>query len=271
MEVAGYTSRQAAVLFGLAPARVRAMARAGILSPSRGPRREYRFSFQDLVLLRTATALLGTSLPRHRVHRALRNLVSQLPEGRRPSEVHLGTDGTRILAKDGDLVWNPETGQTSFDFVTAATTPVEALAPSPDEAAIAEDWYQHGLDLEPFDPDSARAAYGQALEMAPDHAGAHVNLGHLLQSAGAVAEAIGHYRAALEASPSHATAAFNLGTALEELGHTEEAIAAYRLALTANPALHDAHYNLSLLYQKTGHKLAAMVHLKRSRELIGRN
>jgi tetratricopeptide (TPR) repeat protein len=93
-----------------------------------------------------------------------------------------------------------------------------------------------------------------------------VNYGRLIQ-AEHPGEAIRHYRAALEVEPSNATAAFNLGTALEYEDLIGEAIAAYRMALGLNPVLADAHYNLSLLYQQTGHKLAALVHLKRYREL----
>lgn len=275
MEPAGYTSREAAGLFGLTPARVRAMARAGILSPDRGPppRREYRFSFQDLVLLRSRRDLLRARIPSRRVHRTLRQLVRQLPEGRRPSEIQLRPEGDRILARDAGLLWCPDDGQVLMDFAQASVplpaVPVAALTSVPPDESAAEEWYQHGLDLEPFDVESARAAYQQALSIAPAHAGAHVNLGRLLQAIGASMEAIRHYQAALDADPCHVTAAFNLGTALEEVGMTEEAVAAYRLALSVNPALADAHYNLSLLYQRAGHKLAALVHLKRYRELAG--
>jgi tetratricopeptide (TPR) repeat protein len=269
MEAVGYTSREAAGLFGLTPNRVRAMARAGLLNPERGARREYRFSFQDLVLLRTLKSLIDARLPRGRAHRALRQLLRQLPEGRKASEIRLAADGGHILAHDGGMVWSPESGQILMDFAAAGGSAVAALSPFTTTDAAAEEWYQHGLDLEPFDVEGAKAGYLQALDLAPEHGGAHVNLGRLLQSEGGVVEAIGHYRAALDADPCHVTAAFNLGTALEEAGLTEEAIAAYRLALSVHPALADAHYNLSLLYQRTGHKLASLVHLKRYRELVG--
>ena len=87
------------------------MARAGILTPDRGPRREYRFGFQDLVLLRSARTLLDALVPRRRVHRALRQLVRQLPEGRSASQVRLMVEGTSIVAHDGDAVWRTDDGQ----------------------------------------------------------------------------------------------------------------------------------------------------------------
>jgi hypothetical protein len=42
----------------LSPAVTRSLIRAGFVNPERGPRREFRFSFQDLIVLRTARALL---------------------------------------------------------------------------------------------------------------------------------------------------------------------------------------------------------------------
>lgn len=243
------------------------MARAGILSPSRGPRREYRFGFQDLVLLRTARCLLEASVPRRRVHRALRLLVRQLPPGRRPSEVQLSAEGGAIVASDGACAWHPEDGQIVLDFAVPASAPVTAFTPLGLGGKEAEEWYQYGLDLESFDVTGATRAYREALDRDPSHVGAQVNYGRLIQPE-APEEAIRHYRAALDADPGHATAAFNLGTALEAVGDVQEAIAAYRLALSGNPGLAEAHFNISRLYQQTGHKLAALVHLKRYRELV---
>lgn len=242
------------------------MARRGILRPDRGPRREYRFSFQDLVFLRTAKQLFDSPVPLRRVHRVLRLVAAQLPPDRQLCAVALEPEGDRVLARDGVLLWSPESGQCWLDFA-APGAPVATLTPRAADGDAAEEWYQHGLDLEPFDLAGARAAYHQALTLDPQHLGARVNLGRLLQAAGDPREAIWHYRAALQCDPCHATAAFNLGSALEQVGEAEEAITAYRLALSVDPRLADAHYNLSLLYQRTGHKLAALVHLKRYREL----
>src|SRR5207249_87759 len=56
----GYTSRDVARLLGLTVAQVRGFARDGFLTlpsrPGRGTRRKLQFSFQDLVILRTAKA-----------------------------------------------------------------------------------------------------------------------------------------------------------------------------------------------------------------------
>jgi DNA-binding transcriptional MerR regulator len=67
-----YTTRDVAKLLGLSEAQVRSQARVGYLAPDRGPHNSYRFSFQDLVLLRTAKALSEARIAPRRIRRALR-------------------------------------------------------------------------------------------------------------------------------------------------------------------------------------------------------
>ena len=57
-----FSTRDVAKLLGLSEAQVRSQAR-GYLVPDRGPRNAYRFSFQDLVLLRTAKTLGDARIP----------------------------------------------------------------------------------------------------------------------------------------------------------------------------------------------------------------
>ncbi|GIT39286.1 MAG: hypothetical protein Ct9H300mP8_04820 [Gammaproteobacteria bacterium] len=54
----GYSTRQVAGLTGLPLRQIRHFVERGLIEPERGDRFEYRFGFQDLVLLRTARRLL---------------------------------------------------------------------------------------------------------------------------------------------------------------------------------------------------------------------
>src|SRR2546427_4571915 len=85
----GYTSRDVAKLLGLTVAQVRGFARDGFLTPpsrsGRGSRRKLQFSFQDLVILRTAKALVAARIPTRRIRHALKQLRHQLPRGDRKS------------------------------------------------------------------------------------------------------------------------------------------------------------------------------------------
>ena len=102
---------------------------------------------------------------------------------------------------------------------------------------------------------SGRAAAGstrpspsieKALEIKPDYAEAHNNLGLALAEGGRTDEAITHYRKAMEIKPGYAQAHHNLGVALAGRGQTEEAIAQYRQALAIQPDYADAYSDLGL-------------------------
>ncbi|MSP62416.1 MAG: tetratricopeptide repeat protein [Myxococcales bacterium] len=275
-----YGSREVARMIGLSASEVRSYVRAGFLDPARGGRGELRFSFQDIVLLRTAKGLVTGGIPARRVRGALRRLRAQLPPDRPLTGVHIAADGDRIVVTDGDTRWHPESGQALFDFEIAELAHQVAIAPldrgaprgpaEPDADRGREDaaaWYQRGCDLEEHFPVEACEAYRRAVSVAPDHADALINLGRLLQEAGDAAAAVAEYLRALAARPGDPTAAFNLGVALEDLHRDEEAVAAYHDALAGDPRCADAHYNLSRIHERTGDRAAALRHLRTYRTI----
>ncbi|HVT17032.1 MAG TPA: tetratricopeptide repeat protein [Thermoanaerobaculia bacterium] len=285
----GYSTRDVASLLGLSVAQIRSYARAGFVSPQLGPQGELLFTFQDLVLLRTAKALLAARIPRRRVRMALKNLHEQLPQGRPLTGVRISAHGHHVVARDGGDAWNPESGQTLLDFAvgelereaaalhkrpvlveldrTRRGRPVEASpAPAPEQASAA-DWYERGVELEAQAPAEAVAAYREALVHDPDLPDAHLNLGRLLHERGDLAEAELHYRLALATHPGDPLAAYNLGVVLQDQGHLTAAAAAYERALAADPALADAHFNLAGIYEALGQGAAAFGHLRTYRDL----
>jgi predicted Zn-dependent protease len=264
--MSGYAAREVAKMLGLSLGQVRAYVRAGFLEPGRGPRGELRFSFQDLVLLRTAQGLVSARIPPRRVRSALRKLRGQLPGGRPLRGVHIRAEGDRIVVGDGRASWSPESGQVLFDF--GARELARKVAPLHLRAEDATDWYERGCDLEEAAPDQAREAYRRALQLDPALADAWVNLGRLLHEAGDARAAAAHYRKAIELSPENSTALFNLGVALEDLRMQPEAVLAYRTALAADAGYGDAHYNLARLYERLGDPAAALRHLRTYRKLV---
>jgi len=275
--VKGYTVADVAQLLKLAPAQVRAFARDGFLSPGRGPRGDFRFSFQDLVVLRAAKDLAAARIPARRIRRTLKRLRQELPRGRSLAELRITAEGERIVVRDGETAWNPDSGQVVIDFqvrdLATRAAPIARRTARAAQAAEADydadAWYELGLELEAVAPQEARDAYRRALELDPHHADAHVNLGRLLQEEDLTEEAETHYRAALAESPEHATAWFDLGTALEDLRRPGDAVEAYRRAILADRRLADAHFNLARLYEKAGKKAAALRHLGIYQRLAG--
>ena len=262
-------------MLGLSPAQIRAYATKGFLEAERGARGELRFGFHDLIILRTAGELTAARIPQRKVRRVLQRLREQLPDDRSLTAVRITADGERVVVRDGDTVWNPESGQSLFDFAVSdiarkATPLLRRAAADARERAHeldAEDWYELACELELTSPAEAKDAYERALRADPSHADAHVNLGRVLHEEGATAAAEQHYRAAMEADPHHEIAAFNLGVALEDLGRIADALHAYRRALSLDPENADAHYNLAGIYERRGEKQAALRHLKAYRAL----
>jgi tetratricopeptide (TPR) repeat protein len=270
-----FSTRDVARLLGLSETHVRSQARAGFLTPERGPRNGYRFSFQDLILLRTARELAEARVPARRIRTALSGLARQLPRGRSLTEMRITAEGQGLVVHDGGCAWNPESGQLHIDFMVgeppapAASARPLASAPARPHSPV-EAWrlFDCALELELTDPVLAFQQYTHALNRDPSLSDAHVNLGRLLQLAGRTDEAVEHYLAALRTDSADPTAAFNLGTALEELGRWLEAVAAYRQALATDFQFADAHFNLARLCDQLGRRAEAIRHLRTYQRLM---
>jgi tetratricopeptide (TPR) repeat protein len=275
--MSGYTTREVAELIGVTPAKVRAFARAGFVAAQREAR-QYRFTFQDIVLLRAATALEIAHIHPRKVRRALRALRDALPAHRSLSGLRISAAGDEVVVQDAHSAWQPETGQVTFDFTIAElvseATPivraaVDRASAEPGEQVDAEEWMALALDLETVGVmDEARRAYEHAIEIDPRHVQAHVNLGRLHHSQNRLADAEIQYRRALDAQPDNATALFNLGVALEDSKRFDEAIHAYERAVAADDVVPDAHFNLARLYEQTGDRARAIRHFSRYRALL---
>jgi tetratricopeptide (TPR) repeat protein len=266
-----YTTRDVANLLQIPETRIRSYARAGFVQPTRGTRNEYLFSFQDLVLLRTAADLARQRVPARRISAALTRLKAQLPHGRPLSELRIHAAGAEIVVTAGsEPPWNPGSGQFQIEFAAGEMTPrVAPLAVSaePSTERSAQSWFEQGLELESSAPAEARRAYIEALRLEPELDAARINLGRLLQEHGEPQLAEAEYRRVL-ARDNHAIAAYNLGVVLEDLHRPQEAIQAYARALAADPNLAEAHYNLARLYEKEGDRRAAIRHFNGYRALM---
>ena len=276
----GYSVAEVATLLGVTPARVRYFVRAGLLDPRRGTRREYRFTFQDLVLLRAAQGLLTAGVKLPRVRRALAKLPAQLPRGRSLSGVRITAEGGEIVVREGGKQWNPESGQRLLDFEVAILAAAAApLAPrlvrqaivreasGPDAALSADDWFHLGCELEATSLAEAAGVYRRALVLDPQHQDALLNLGRLQHETGELREAEACYRRVLAISPGEPIAAYNLGVALEDRGRLPEAAEAYEAALAADPDNADACYNLAGVYERLSKNADAVRWLKEYRRL----
>ena len=261
----GYSTREVAELIDLPQETIREIAH-GVLNLDRQHRGRYRFSFQDIVVLRTARELLQAGVRRSRINRTLIRLSDRLPRSRPLTSYRISGDAGEVVIQEDERMYSANTGQYHFNFSVAelAGTVAPLAKKNVEEAELeadhlsSDDWFDLGVDLEAVSPEDAPTAYMRALELDPKHSDAHVNLGRLKQEAGDLNAAEHHYRQALEAEPDNVLAAFNLGTLMEDMGRVSDAIDAYKRAQNFS----DAHYNLSRLYELIGEHAEALKHLK---------
>jgi tetratricopeptide (TPR) repeat protein len=266
-----YSVQDVAKVLQLAPNITRSLIRAGFVRPARGPRREYRFSFQDLIVLRTARALLDAKIPRQRIRHSLDSLRRSLPESMPLSGLAISAVGEQVVVRDGEARWQADSGQYLLGLEVSlkdGELRVVEHKPAAAEPAPVHDWFSQALTLESSDPDGALAAYRHAVTDDPHNSAAWTNWGRLLHERGKIGEADAVYRRGLAQAGPDALLLFNQGVLLEDLGKAAAALAAYQTALEEDPDLADCHYNLARLYEALGKPQHAIRHLGQYRRLL---
>jgi tetratricopeptide (TPR) repeat protein len=113
--------------------------------------------------------------------------------------------------------------------------------------------------------------YRAALQIRPDYAEAHANLGNVLQSQEKLDEAVAHYQQALALKPDYPKAYNNLGNALRSQGRSDEAATAYRQALALKPNYSEGYNNLANLLRDLANVEEARVAAEKAVELSPAN
>lgn len=265
--------REVEKLLHLPRSAIHGLIKAGFVAPRRGPRKAYLFSFQDLIVLRTAQALAAAHVPARRITRSLKALRRNLPETMPLSGLAIGAVGHRVVVREGANRWQAESGQYLLAFdgdpADGSMKVVERTEPAvPNARANADDWFEKGCALEGEDAEAARAAYEHAIAADPTRVNAHINLGRLLHETGRLEEAERLYRQALAAGGSDALLWYNLGVLLTDRGHKQEALHAYEQALRISPRMADCHYNMALLYETLKRPRQALRHMAQYRRLV---
>ena len=220
-------------------ATLRALVAEGFVTPSRGARNAWRFSFQDLIVLRAAQALVAAEIPRRRIVRALRRLRSELPASMPLSGVNLGAIADQVVVREGGAARLAETGQYLLGFEQGA-------APSA-KVGVQAAWIPAAAGMTSLESRMERAL---ALHERGEHD-----------------EALREYRDAVEAHGEDPVLLYNIAILLEDMEHLEQAATIYEAALRHDPAFADAHYNAALVYERLGRARDAIRHMSHYRRL----
>jgi tetratricopeptide (TPR) repeat protein len=273
VEEATFTLRRVQAMLGLSRTVVSGLISAGFVVPTRGPRNEHRFTFQDLMLLRTAYALQASKIPPRKILRSLARLKATLPETLPLTGLRITAVGADVAVRDRNGHWAADSGQLLMDFEVApahGANSVAFLEHRPAELAPRDDadsWFARAEALEASDPGGAERAYQEALARRPEFTDAYLNLGAMWCEGGRSDEAVELYEHALALCPPSALVFYNRAVALEDLQRAREAIASYERALDLDPALADAHYNIGRLQEVLGDARGALRHFSAYRRL----
>lgn len=275
--MSGYSVEDVQRMLGVSRSVVAGMVKAGFVMPTRGKRRELRFSFQDLVTLKAARELAFSNMSSERIAASLKTLRQQLPAQLPLGGLRISAAGSRsrqrLVVRQGGAQWQPDSGQFLLDFeVTPSAGSVSFIVSARNELAplqSAQSLFDYGCELEESDVQGAATAYRNAIELDRAHTNAYVNLGRLQHAQRHFAAAERTYRSALQYCEPNALLLFNLGVLLDDQNRAKDAALAYRQALKLAPDMADAHYNLALLYQRAGLAREALKHLNTYRRLQG--
>jgi tetratricopeptide (TPR) repeat protein len=224
------------------------------------------YSFFDLLQIKKVRDLCAQKVRPAMIRQSLQAMQKQAAGMGNPLlEAGSFSTGNRIAFRHEGRVVEPIAGQFMFDFsardnvVTRSAVPMVKPGPIPADVA---GLFAQGIAFEE-DPNTqvqAIAAYQRVLELDPEHAAAHINLGTLHYNRQDYTLAEKHYRAAVTIDPRYALAYFDLGNVLDETGRVTEAIQAYNTALQLAPTYGDAHYNVALAYEKVREPRKALKH-----------
>jgi tetratricopeptide (TPR) repeat protein len=253
-----YSASEVSRLFAVTASRLRYWDRTGFLSPSgrRGRRRCY--TFQDLIGLRAAKALLDAGVPLQRVRRSVDSLRGLLPKVTRPlNELRVVADGQSVVVRDGQGPFDARTGQVLLDFgVSDLRDDVVRVLKRHGELDAdkrsAYELYLEGCRLDEDDATFSKAEemYHKALELDPGLANALTNLGNVRFRRGFPEEAEVFYKRALAIDTEQPEAYYNLGFLYYERGDAKLAVECFEHAVQSDPAFADAHFNLAMALEE---------------------
>ena len=225
------------------------------------------FSFADLLQINKIRDLRAKRVRPAVIRESLEAMQRQVAGMENPFlEASVFSVGKRVAFRHDGHALEPVDGQYVMEFETSGAVVSTSgssgkIKPTTAKESVHE-LFARGVSLEerPSDHDEAIRVYQKVLEIEPQHAAAHINLGTLYYNRQEFGAAESHYRAAVKADPRYALAYFDLGNVLDETGRFQEAIAAYKAAIQLAPTYADAHYNLALAYERMRESRSALRH-----------
>lgn len=214
---------------------------------------------RDLTAKRVRSAVILKSLQQMRLASGMDNPLL---------ESSVFSTGKRVAFRHDGAAVEPIAGQFVMDFNSKKSVTLPSAKDSDSNvrsmrpAETLPELFARGVALEE-DPETqpeSIACYMKVLELEPQHAAAHINLGTIYYNRHDFVKAEKFYRGAIASDPRYALAYFDLGNVLDETGRLPDAIKAYLTAIMLAPTYADAHYNVALALEKSKLPRKALLH-----------
>jgi tetratricopeptide (TPR) repeat protein len=259
-----FSTRAAARILAVPPERIRYWVKRQFINPSTLRGRNFRFAFNDLILMRLAKELLPTRCHLEPIQRCFERVRNLIGPSRPVHSLKLENLDGRIVMRDGAACFEVESGQLVFDFEKRAKGKVEERF----GAARARERFEEARRLAEEDPLKALTIYSDLISREPVNFDAHMRLAALLEHEGDLKGALRHFLGAAAIVPASSEVHFKLGLLYRKTGENDAAIRSLNRAIECDPTMVEAHRNLAEVFDSMGRKRDAIKHLSAIHRLI---
>jgi tetratricopeptide (TPR) repeat protein len=239
--------------------RLRRWLRAGLIHPTSTQFQIPYFDFHQVAFIKHLHESIEQGASTAGLRRGLEQCREFLPHGDSlyTQWTNIERDGRVLLRLRDRLI--DQTGQRYLDFDALSDEESTVFATSL-EAGF-HDLCDEALALEEEGHlEEATVIYRRALELKPDNATLHYDLGNVLFQLGQTEASLANFSLAVDADPEFAMAWHNLGSVHAQQGDWKQAEAALREALSLLPTYADSHFTLAAVLRKLGRPIEAGRH-----------
>jgi tetratricopeptide (TPR) repeat protein len=259
-----FSTRAAARILAVPPERIRYWVKRQFINPTTLRGRNFRFAFNDLILMRLAKELLPTRRHLEPIQRCFDRVRSLIGPLRPVHSLKLENLDGRIVLRDGAACFEVESGQLVFNFEKRTKGKVEERF----GAARARERFEEARKMAEEDPLKALTIYSDLVNREPVNFDAHMRLATLLEHENDLKGAMRHYLGAAAIVPASSEVHFKLGLLYRKMGENDSAIRSLNRALECDPTMVEAHRNLAELFDHIGRKRDSIKHLSAIHRLI---
>lgn len=260
-----FSTRTAARILAVSPDRIRYWVRRKLISPATLRGRNFRFGFNDLLVMRLAKDLLRSRRHLEPIQMCFARLRELFDRERPVTALKLINDEGRIVVRDGNLLIDTQTGQLVFDFRPNREPGKveESFGP-----ARVRERFEEARKMADTDPLKALTIYSELVGRDPANFEAHMRLGSLLEREGDLGGALRHLLGAAAIAPANAEVHLKLGLVYRRRGDSSSALKSFLRAIDCDPSSVDAHRNAAELYEALGRRREAQKHMATIHRLI---